>query len=80
MVKQIVGPLELRGMKLTEGGNTLGFKEPFTDIEQRNIHCTISLCRIGMDVGTSRSGTNKDQGRSSTQGEGRFFLKPQEWE
>lgn len=43
MVKQIIGPLELRGMKLTERGNTFGFRVSFASYKIKKyivpFHC-----------------------------------------
>lgn len=82
MVKQIIGPLELRGMKLSEAGDNtrLHFHERFLAMYKEMIVLLALSCRIGVDVGTSGSGADEDQGRSSAQSEGRLVFELKEWE
>lgn len=62
MVKQIIGPIELRGMKLTEPGMVIPFRIEFILIQ---LLLNIFLFfRIRMDVGTNRGCTNQNYRRS----------------
>lgn len=84
MEKQFVGPLELRGMKLTEAGDMCILRLEYyrRDKSKNSVYFRqfiFSFRRTGMDAGTSGGNTNKNQGGPTTEGQGCLVLQFEEW-